>query len=230
MGDRLTDEEISKALNGTFLGGNFDYINRWKGNVESVEVRPSPELREIADIFCAIGEARGRVLGMGEAERMVRKVVEMSQSTLRQTETGQLISKLIGEIADAIRQVSAQATERPCDDCEANLADCDRSVGARQGCAAQTAAQPAEMCEWAMIDDCNMLGCFETACDNVQYFSEGDVGHNGYKFCPYCGKPIKVKGYTPTSGCTLGASRRLRCLSHSLRWGAMGKKRGWENG
>ncbi|OHD28236.1 MAG: hypothetical protein A2Y38_25265 [Spirochaetes bacterium GWB1_59_5] len=104
MDEKLTDEELHKALNGTFLGGMFDYINRWKGNVESIEVRPSPELREIADIFCAIGEARGRVMGMGEAV----KIVEDWQYGMFTSDDAKAF--LVGQI----RQAAAQPKkERP---------------------------------------------------------------------------------------------------------------------
>jgi hypothetical protein len=32
---------------------------------------------------------------------------------------------------------------------------------------------------------------YETSCDNLNFFEDGDIELNGYKFCPYCGKKIE---------------------------------------
>ena len=32
---------------------------------------------------------------------------------------------------------------------------------------------------------------YETACGHRFYFDSGDVGENGFDWCPYCGKPIR---------------------------------------
>lgn len=32
---------------------------------------------------------------------------------------------------------------------------------------------------------------FDTGCDNRHEFIEGGIGHNNYKFCPYCGRKIQ---------------------------------------
>lgn len=34
---------------------------------------------------------------------------------------------------------------------------------------------------------------YETACGEGHMFNEGTISENKYKFCPYCGKEIKVK-------------------------------------
>ena len=31
---------------------------------------------------------------------------------------------------------------------------------------------------------------YDTTCDNKFQFDNGGVNENGFKFCPYCGKPI----------------------------------------
>ena len=48
--------------------------------------------------------------------------------------------------------------------------------------------------EWNCIwkyDDIDNL--WDTSCGEKQYFIEGDVAENKYKFCPYCGKKIKER-------------------------------------
>ena len=55
----LTDEQISRALDGTYLSGMFDYITIWDHNKPSIEVRPTPELRELAGLFHALGREAG---------------------------------------------------------------------------------------------------------------------------------------------------------------------------
>lgn len=34
-------------------------------------------------------------------------------------------------------------------------------------------------------------GTYDTECGNAHYFSEGGISDNQYRFCPFCGKPIK---------------------------------------
>jgi len=91
---------------------------------------------------CAIGEARGRVLGMGEAVEIAEKRgAEMGSNQCRYA-------------ADDIRQA---------------------------------AAQPAEVCcEWTRPK--GWTGMYDTACGHLQ------DREDTFKFCPYCGRPIKVKG------------------------------------
>lgn len=55
----LTDEQISRALDGTYLGRMFDYITIWEGDESRIEVRPTPELRELAGIFHTLGREAG---------------------------------------------------------------------------------------------------------------------------------------------------------------------------
>lgn len=47
-----------------------------------------------------------------------------------------------------------------------------------------------EFCEWKADD--REFGVFYTKCGNVELFSEGSPSENEYKYCPYCGKEIKV--------------------------------------
>jgi hypothetical protein len=41
-------------------------------------------------------------------------------------------------------------------------------------------------CEWNDDDE----GMFETECGNAFVFNDGGPADNGFRFCPYCGKPI----------------------------------------
>ena len=41
-------------------------------------------------------------------------------------------------------------------------------------------------CEWNDDDE----GMFETECGNAFVFTDGGPADNGFRFCPYCGKPI----------------------------------------
>jgi len=157
MGKNLTDEEISKALNGTFLGGMFDYINRWKVDVESIEVRPSPELQEVADIFYSLGLAKGRKEGMEEGARVVER---------RGREVKGAVDPKV--TADAIRQ-AAQGGE------DEDKGKTTLTVAKVVEVTAQTAdrAQGGKRCTWVYPHDMEQ--------------------QDGFKFCPYCGKPIHVK-------------------------------------
>jgi hypothetical protein len=52
-------------------------------------------------------------------------------------------------------------------------------------------------CVWGEDDD----GVFDTDCGNRFVFNAGKPGDNGFMFCPYCGKNIKVIEDDP-NGCT----------------------------
>lgn len=47
-------------------------------------------------------------------------------------------------------------------------------------------------CEWKYKDD-GYDDYYETACDNLHCFLEGNVKNNQYKYCPYCGRKIIEK-------------------------------------
>lgn len=42
-------------------------------------------------------------------------------------------------------------------------------------------------CEWTEDDD----GSFDTTCENKFEFTWDGPKKNGFKFCPYCGEPLK---------------------------------------
>jgi len=42
-------------------------------------------------------------------------------------------------------------------------------------------------CEWSQDED----GDWETACDEIHVFIEGDPVENNHRFCPYCGKRLR---------------------------------------
>lgn len=49
-----------------------------------------------------------------------------------------------------------------------------------------------EFCTWKSWDKITYgSGTYDTACGNAQYFNDGDINENSYRFCPYCGKKIK---------------------------------------
>lgn len=50
-------------------------------------------------------------------------------------------------------------------------------------------AQIQHCCTWT--EECGEGG-YATGCTHLFYFDSGDVGENGFKFCPYCSKPIAV--------------------------------------
>ena len=41
-------------------------------------------------------------------------------------------------------------------------------------------------CTWKEDSD----GIFHTTCGNAHEFTSGGIAHNGYEFCPYCGRAI----------------------------------------
>jgi len=45
-------------------------------------------------------------------------------------------------------------------------------------------------CDWT-IHDCDG-NIYETDCGQLHYFSDGGVEENKYKYCPYCGRLIKL--------------------------------------
>jgi hypothetical protein len=51
-----------------------------------------------------------------------------------------------------------------------------------------------EQCEWC-VDDYAIwhTDCGNTDCGNAFYFEVGTPAENGFKFCPYCGKKLKVE-------------------------------------
>jgi hypothetical protein len=44
-----------------------------------------------------------------------------------------------------------------------------------------------EKCTWSEDED----GLWWTACKEIHEFFDGTPIKNGYKYCPYCGKPLK---------------------------------------
>ena len=52
--------------------------------------------------------------------------------------------------------------------------------------------QPFEPCVCYWKPQCNgEEDYYETSCGNYSFFELGDIEDNKFKFCPYCGKPIK---------------------------------------
>ena len=47
-----------------------------------------------------------------------------------------------------------------------------------------------EFCEWMQDDGATDI--YETKCGNSHMFIDGNPSENKYKYCPYCGKEIKV--------------------------------------
>lgn len=46
-----------------------------------------------------------------------------------------------------------------------------------------------DLCAWN--DQIEKLeGGYQTSCGHVFYFDSGDVGENGFDWCPYCGNQI----------------------------------------
>lgn len=48
-----------------------------------------------------------------------------------------------------------------------------------------------DCCEWK-LDDWEEGELWNTECGEVEQFMNGTPDENKYKYCPYCGKPIKV--------------------------------------
>lgn len=47
-----------------------------------------------------------------------------------------------------------------------------------------------DVCEWRLCDE--EANVYDTSCRNPHILIEGSPRENNYKFCPYCGKKIKV--------------------------------------
>lgn len=47
-----------------------------------------------------------------------------------------------------------------------------------------------DFCEWRLCDE--EANVYDTTCMNPHILLEGSPSDNNYKFCPYCGKKIKV--------------------------------------
>ncbi len=50
---------------------------------------------------------------------------------------------------------------------------------------------PAHDCTWEPDED----GNWDTTCGNVHVFIDGTPHQNGYRFCPYCGRPLAQGEY-----------------------------------
>jgi rRNA maturation endonuclease Nob1 len=46
-------------------------------------------------------------------------------------------------------------------------------------------------CTWSEDED----GLWHTECHQIHQFFDGTPTENSYKFCPYCGKPLKEEKY-----------------------------------
>ena len=49
-----------------------------------------------------------------------------------------------------------------------------------------------DACEWRLCDE--EANVYDTSCRNPHILIEGTPKENNYKYCPYCGKKIKVVG------------------------------------
>ena len=47
-----------------------------------------------------------------------------------------------------------------------------------------------DVCEWRLCDE--EANVYDTSCRNPHILIEGTPKENNYKYCPYCGKKIKV--------------------------------------
>jgi len=50
-----------------------------------------------------------------------------------------------------------------------------------------------KICEWESEDDDGTFSSdWQTGCNNIFEFSEGNPKDNNFKFCPFCGKEIVI--------------------------------------
>lgn len=124
-------------------------------------VWPCKEAQKLTKAI-SIGEARGRVLGMGDAAWIAE-----SNILAPNTPWGQGAAYNAKKIADAIRQ-AAQGT------CKENL---------------KVAAQTDGVCEWEVLDNNRS---YQPECEAVVQVWQAPKAP--WQFCPYCGRPIKIKG------------------------------------
>lgn len=47
-----------------------------------------------------------------------------------------------------------------------------------------------EVCEWKLFDE--ETNAYNTTCGGAFWFNDGSPKDNGFKYCPYCGRKIKV--------------------------------------
>lgn len=47
-----------------------------------------------------------------------------------------------------------------------------------------------DVCEWKLFDV--EANAYDSTCGGAFWFGEGDTKDNGFNYCPYCGKKIKV--------------------------------------
>jgi DNA-directed RNA polymerase subunit RPC12/RpoP len=45
-------------------------------------------------------------------------------------------------------------------------------------------------CKWELDVNFDESICYDTSCGEAQFFTEGDIAKNSYRFCPYCGGKI----------------------------------------
>lgn len=51
-----------------------------------------------------------------------------------------------------------------------------------------------DFCEWKQYDENDI---YYTGCEQIHMFIDGSPTDNKYKYCPYCGKKIKIAPYQP---------------------------------
>ena len=49
-----------------------------------------------------------------------------------------------------------------------------------------------QTCAWKLYEELDETTVWRTDCKHLQFFTDGGVSENEYKFCPYCGKEILV--------------------------------------
>ena len=72
-------------------------------------------------------------------------------------------------------------------------------TGISSECICGVPSQVANLCTWEADED----GIWHAACDhtsqNLYCFTEGGPGDNGFKFCPFCGRPLVEVKSIPAS-------------------------------
>jgi RNA polymerase-binding transcription factor DksA len=49
-------------------------------------------------------------------------------------------------------------------------------------------------CEWVLDDHLDEYNyTYDTACNQLYQFEVGSIKENDFKYCPYCGKEIKIR-------------------------------------
>lgn len=112
---------------------------------------------------------------------------------IREMPTAYDVDKVVEELEERKEEREKQYKRASMEDGSYMLSKCFSEGARAYGNAIEIVKQGGvsyDVCEWMVCDE--EANVYDTSCRNPHILIEGTPRENNYKYCPYCGKKIKV--------------------------------------